>query len=294
MYSTIPLVLKLLRKKNLICLVLAGVLASSIQVARAQQSELDNAASQLAAKIVEKGRKRVIVADFMGPKEQLNELGRQLADDLSSSLMSANKDIEVLPRLNDKADWETHLGEAADIREGNTARVLAKLVGAEVVIAGDMKRNPSRIDLNLRAWDIPPSSGKGIEIWESKKLDELRVSISLPAEREALLDRLLAPAPAGEVRLTAGLGRSPRNKSVPMCIDCPSPSIAKKATVKLVITISAEGRVVNTEVVEGSDQKVVEKVVRTVRSWRFQPARGPDGQPIVARVPVVINAHGTN
>jgi TonB family protein len=294
MPSTLFLIGKLRCKTRVICLVLAVLFASSIQIARAQQNELDKAASQVAGEIAKKGRKRVIVADFIGPKEQVNELGRQLADELSSALTNANKDIEVLPRLNNKASWETHFGESVNIPEGNTARMLAKLVGAEVVIAGDIKRSSSRIDLNLRVWDIPPSNGKGVEIWESKELDELSVRTSVTREREALMDRLLAPAPAGEFRLTAGLGRSPRNQSVPRCIDCPSPSIMKKATVKLVITISAEGRVTSTEVVEASDQKLVEKVVQTVKTWRFQPAHGPDGQPVAARVPVVINALGTN
>jgi len=289
--STLFFIRKMLCKRKIVCLILAAGLANSTHVVRAQQNELDKAASHIAERIVKKSRKRVIVADFIGPKEQVNELGRQFSDELSLALANANHDLEILPRMDKAAKWERHVGDSENILEGNTARLLAKVTGAEIVIVGDMKRSSGKIDLSLRVWDIPPNGGRGPEIWEANKLDELSVRTSLTPDREALLNRPLAPAPSGEFRLAAGLGRSPQNPSAPACIDCPPPSSMKEATVKLVVTINAEGRVTNIELVEASDQKVVEKVIETVKKWRFRPAHGPDGKPVAVRAPVVINTH---
>jgi TonB family protein len=291
MPSTAFVIRKAVGKRKIACLVFAVGLANLAHSARAQQNELDKAASHIAERIIKKGRKSVIVADFIGPREQINELGRQFSDEFSLALGNANHDLEILPRKGKAATWQKHFYDSEDILEGNTARVLAKVTGAEVVIVGDMKRGSSRVDLTLRVWDIPPDSGKGPEIWEASKLDEMSVRISLTPDMEALLNRPLAPAPAADFRLTAGLGRAPHNPSVPACIDCPPPSTMKKATITLVVTIDAKGQVTNIEVAETSDQKVVKTVVETVKRWRFRPAHGPDDQPIRVQFPVVINTN---
>jgi len=288
MPSTTFRIRKAVGNREIACLVLAAGLANLTHSARAQQNELDKAASHIAERIVKKGRRSVIVADFIGPREQTNELGRQFSDEFSLALANANHDLEILPRKGNAATVANTLLDSENILEGNTARSLAKVTGAEVVIVGDMKRSSNRIDLTLRVWDIPPDGGRGPEIWKANKLDEMSVRISLTPDMEALLNRPLAPAPGTVFRLTAGLGRPPQNPSVPACIYCPSPSTMKDATVKLVVTINAEGHVTNIEVAETSDQEVVKTVIETVKWWNFQPAHGPDGQPITVRVPVVI------
>src|SRR5271154_992049 len=63
-----------------------------------QQGEVAKAAQQIADTVLKQGRKRVIVADFIGPEEQINELGRSLSDQLSLTLANANHGLEILPR----------------------------------------------------------------------------------------------------------------------------------------------------------------------------------------------------
>ena len=76
-------------KRKIAGLVLVAGFANLTQSARAQQNELDNAASQIAGRVAKRGRKRVIVADLIGPKEQTTELGRQFSDELSLALAKA-------------------------------------------------------------------------------------------------------------------------------------------------------------------------------------------------------------
>src|SRR5271169_4724611 len=167
MPSTTFRIRKAVGNRKIACLVLAAGLANLTHSARAQQNELDKAASHIAERIVKKGRRSVIVADFIGPREQTNELGRQFSDEFSLALVNANHDLEILPRKGNAATVANTLLDSENILEGNTARSLAKVTGAEVVIVGDMKRSSNKIDLTLRVWDIPPGSGRGPEILEA-------------------------------------------------------------------------------------------------------------------------------
>jgi TonB family protein len=87
--------------------------------------------------------------------------------------------------------------------------------------------------------------------------------------------------------------KSPQNAALPACLDCPPPSIQtdKDVQVKLTVTINADGRVLDAEVVQSSEPKINKKVVAAVRKWRFQAVRGADGTRVGGEVPVVINLH---
>jgi TonB family protein len=67
-------------------LVFATILTNSAHDAYARQSEFDVAAARVAERIAKTGRSKVVVADFIGPKDQINQLGVQLADEFSSAL----------------------------------------------------------------------------------------------------------------------------------------------------------------------------------------------------------------
>ena len=60
---------------------------------------------------------------------------------------------------------------------------------------------------------------------------------------------------------------------------------------RLTVTINADGRVLDAEVVQSSEPKINKSVVAAVRKWRFQAVRGADGARVGGEVPVVINLH---
>jgi len=276
--------------KSLLFLVCAAGIAIFTHSVSGQEGEFDKAAVRIAERIVKKGGKRVLVADFIGPKGQVNELGRQLADELSVALADASHALEILPRRGDTASTGRNAFlDSDEIVEANTARSLAKTPGAEVVIAGEMNLSRESVELDLRVWGIPSRGGGGPEFPGAIKLDGLSVKIALTPDREALLNHLVGPAPKGAFRLSAGLGRSSEGPSIPACIDCPAPRTGRDARVRLLVTVGADGRVTDIEVEETSDQKAAKEVIQTVKKWRFQPAHGPDGTPVSARLPVLIN-----
>lgn len=259
-------------------------------VISAQQSEFAKAAQQIADAVIKQGRKRVIVADFIGPEEQINELGRSLSDELALALTNADHGLEILPRGGTIARYVKHSGDSESSNESGAASLLAQASGAEIVIAGVIAPGSNSVDLSLRVWEITAQGKKKWKIGHANNMAELKIQTSLEPKNERLLGRVLRSESSDVFLLAAGLGRPPPNPPVPACIDCPPPrSFYREATVKLFAMVDTDGRVIGTEVTEATDQKAVKPVLEIVRKWRFQPAHGPNGHPIVVRVSVVVN-----
>ena len=76
----------------------------------------------------------------------------------------------------------------------------------------------------------------------------------------------------------------------PSCLYCPAPQYSEDArkakyqgTVMLQVVIQADGHATNIEVVKGPGLGLEEKAIEAVKTWRFNPARGPNG----AQVPTI-------
>ena len=96
-------------------------------------------------------------------------------------------------------------------------------------------------------------------------------------------------APAGMAR--PGL----RGVTVPVCVYCPNPNYTDEAraakfngTVILQVVVTAEGRVENISVVRKAGYGLEQNAMKTVRKWKFTPAKGPDGSPVSTLVPIEV------
>jgi protein TonB len=76
---------------------------------------------------------------------------------------------------------------------------------------------------------------------------------------------------------------------------CPNPNYADEAraakfngTVILKVVVTAEGRVENISVVRKAGYGLEQNAIETAREWQFGPAKGPDGSPVSAIVPIEV------
>jgi TonB family protein len=81
----------------------------------------------------------------------------------------------------------------------------------------------------------------------------------------------------------------------PQCLQCPDPKYTSEArdahlegTVRLKAVIGIDGKATDIEVVKGIGRGLDEQAVNAVRSWRFAPALGPNGNPVATIVPIEI------
>jgi periplasmic protein TonB len=84
----------------------------------------------------------------------------------------------------------------------------------------------------------------------------------------------------------------------PLCIYCPQPEYSDEArkakyqgTVLLDVTVTADGRVLNPQVLKGPGLGLEEKAMAQVKNWKMRPAVGPGGKPVNCRVQIEVTFH---
>ncbi len=305
--------------RRLAALIFAAVCAVPAHGTRVQPSEIDKAGAQIVELAKKQHCQRVLVADLLGPDQQINELGRQLSDELSLAIAKAGPGLQLLPRVGNTATQQDldgnlegnpdgkldghsegsldgHLAGQKDLLEGKTVAALAHSAKSDMVITGELTPTAdNNIEIALRVWDVPPATHNDAELSAANHFAPIDLQVPMTPERAAVMTHSLAETPVGAFRLSAGMGRIARSPSPAACLDCPPPwNVTKDAKVKLLVTVNTEGRVTIVELTETSDEKIVKDVIAAVRKWRFQAARGTDGLPTTVQVPVVVNTRWTN
>jgi len=77
---------------------------------------------------------------------------------------------------------------------------------------------------------------------------------------------------------------------IPSCVYCPDAQFSDEAVkakyqgvVEISAIITADGRVIDPQIVKPIGMGLDEKAIEAVRTWRLTPARGPDGKPAAVR-----------
>jgi TonB family protein len=98
--------------------------------------------------------------------------------------------------------------------------------------------------------------------------------------------------PAGTGGFTVPMGIT----AYPSCSYCPDPGYPEEArskhlegTVTFSVMIGTDGRPGDITLVKASDPVFVETAKAAVQKWRFNPALGPNGQPIAVKFPIDVN-----
>jgi protein TonB len=236
-------------------------------------------AERLGTQLLAANKKKPLILDLTLPNGVPCTLGAWLADKLSESLAQSHPELEVIPRNR----WSSARMPVEFAHDHNQeyaqAEQRAQSLGAEVLVHGNFAAIPEGIGITLMASD---------RLSGGESRFEALAEIPITPEMEAVLTSPL-PQRSG---LQGVFKASIAGVGAPFCEVCPAPEYTYVAKAKklqgLVIAqvwVSADGTAENVKIVRTPSPDLAKAATRTVRNWRFKPARNFRGE----SVPVVVD-----
>ena len=139
--------------------------------------ELKQASSTLSAKISESGRKRVAVVDFTDLQNNVSELGRYLAEELSGALAEEARGFRVVDRAHLKAILQEHKLASTGLIDPQTARQLGRFAGVDTLVTGTITSAfGDTVRVSIKALDSETAeiiAQSRVDVPKTKAIDEL-------------------------------------------------------------------------------------------------------------------------
>jgi TonB family protein len=266
-------------------------LFGAVPCANAQQDPFDAVASDVAAAVAKASRKhnlapKVLVVDFSETKGFPTALGPDLARQFFLSLQAHSQNFTFPDRDDYLHQFAADKLTAESYANSNTFKCYTPVHDVAFIVTGEMKDLPDAIVIKI----------KTIQVKGSKVIFQQQVNLPITSA----MQQFLTPGPgvAGssgsdrpEMMDFPSHARVPKasangHYSMPVCTVCRNPSFPPVAvgvrfqgTVMLNIRIGADGRVLEVALLRGLPCGLNNAAIEAVRSWKFRPAQGPDGQP---------------
>jgi len=245
--------------------------------ARAQESQVEGAAAQMAEALSHSKQKTVIVFDFAGPDNTVTALGQELADEFSNSLSksSHNLHVENRSRIGELIAKENLTPDA--IHDSDMYPVIAWDLNIKIAayISGTLLLKENDLKVVIEATQIK----------DSKKTASLEFAIPLTNETKGLLARVVANVPSSAYPTSGKNGYSS-----PHCTYCPSAKYPYGAlqktyqgTVILQAVVDVNGVLRDIRVAKPLPGGLTQAAIETVGTWKLTPSIGPDGKPAAVR-----------
>jgi TonB family protein len=269
-----------------ICVLRLGVLCVfaliAIPPSRAQQPDFKALAVQAARAVEDAKAESVVVFDFVGPDTYVSELGREMADQFSTSLANTGGKFRVIDRAKMRQAVESNRFAPEIVAEPEMATWLAKSVSANSAIFGKLSLDGSALKLTVDCFRVKDDDVSG----------SFRVTYPLTDVWKALIARNVDP--------DSGVASMDKDKPLPQtqqpgCRDCPRPDFPKAAryekyqgAVVMLVVIGKDGRARDFRVAKSLRYGLTLAAVQAVQKWAFSPAKGQDGEPIDLRFPIEV------
>jgi len=219
-------------------------------------------------------QKSVIVFDFWGPDKKLNALGQYMAQNFSAELSNLPASFSVLDRSKIVDACAKHTFSSAALGDPATSVWLANDIGAKVAILGKLAIRDDHLIVEVTSYKTQ----------DGKSIAGFKASVALTGDMRALMGKIVPSIPPDQV---AEASWSDKNGSTyPKCVYCPQAPYDQRAadrhlqgTVTLITVVGADGKTHDMFVIKALPNGLTQNAVDTVKTWRFQPALGPDGQP---------------
>lgn len=142
----------------------------------AQQIDLKQVATSLAHDIASAKKQSITVADFTDLQGNVTELGRFLAEELSTNLILEGKTYSVVERLQLKAILREHQLNVTGLIDPGTARKLGQIAGVDALVTGTITPFSDSVRLTVKALDLSTARALGvstIDLPRTKAIDDL-------------------------------------------------------------------------------------------------------------------------
>jgi TolB-like protein len=190
--------------------ILIFIIASSTQLfLLSYEKEIKTISQELAQKIEEAGKKSVAVVDFNDLQGNITELGRFLAEEFSTVLVSTGKGFEVVDRTHLKSILAEHKLSTTGLIDPQTARKLGHIAGVEAIVTGTITPFGDSVRLSVKvlvtdtAKVIAASTGnilktKAIEELLSREVEQTEIT-PISGQTQKSISKAKAKAEVGNV-----------------------------------------------------------------------------------------------
>ena len=246
----------------------------------AQQADVNSLVAPVAQEISKGHERKIAVLPLISRNQGNASLGIWLAKQIAANLANSVPQIELV----DASSVTIPVLPPRDSRhpsyDQKAVEAFAKHSGAKVVVQGSFGAFEEGLGVSLTA------SKKG------RKVTENAGKLDLTPEITALLARpLKSDLPSDGVYEAgwAGVG-------FPRCLKCPDPEFPDDARssrtdgrVVLSVLVGLDGASQQIEVKEATSPSFARQAINAVKTWKFEPALGPDRKPVPVRVPIEIS-----
>ena len=257
--------------------VIVFVFAASFVVskANAQLPQTHPLSTEMAQAIGQAKQKSVLVFDFWGPDKKLNALGQYLAQNFSAELSNLPAPFSVLDRSKIIDGCAKHTFSSTALGDPATSVWLANDLGAKVAILGKLAIRDEQLMIEVTSYKTQ----------DGKSIAGFKASLALTNDMRVLMDKIVPNIPPEQLAKASWSGKN--GSTYPKCVYCPQAPYDQRAadrhlqgTVTLMTVVGADGKAHEMFVVKALPNGLTQSAVDTVRTWKFQPALGPDGQPV--------------
>lgn len=266
--------------------VLVCVTLASANTLRAQLPDMQPLASRMAEAIAKSKQDSVLVFDFYGPDKKSTELGRVLADKFSEALAQSSVKFTVADRQQTAAILGKNGLSLEIVNNIDVGAWVAGQLGVHAVVIGTLARTGDNLDIEVNSYRVD----------SQKRITDFKTSAPISDQiRNLTSARMDSPAPPGDPNVPAA-GKN--GYTFPTCGYCPQAQYAKVAlqkqtegTVFLSVVVGTDGKAHDIRVMKPVPNGLTVTAIEAVQSWRFNPAKGPDGNPAAVRQTVEVSFH---
>jgi TonB family protein len=246
------------------------------------QAQVSALAERLAAQLIAASKKKPFILDLTLANDVPCPLGAWLADQLSESLSQSHPELEVIPRKR----WSSAHASTQMAQDQNQEYALneerAQSLGAEVLVQGNFAAIPDGIGITLLGSD---------RLSGGESHFEALAEIPFTPEMQAVLTTSLPQRSAAQGVFKASLA----GIGSPLCELCPPPEYTYVAKAKKLqgvviaqVWVTADGNIQETKIVRAPHPGLASAAMRTLRNWRFKPARNARGESVPVLVDVAV------